>query len=119
MSTADTIPSITTPDSVEIQMGYGGPWKLLSSVITDTAIVTKDDKDAETAVVFNLGNESYWGNVGNVRFRIFNSNKTAGIDTITSYWMNILDLRGSLTLIIEPDTIGTNTHYNKSILRGN
>jgi len=115
LSTADTIGSITSVDSVEIQMGENGHWKLLTAVISDTAMITADDKVAETAVIFNLAAETWWGHVNEVRFRIYST----GVDTTTSFWVPVYYLRGSLTLDVVPDTIGTATHYSKSVLHGN
>lgn len=119
VSTADTTGSITAPDSVEIQMGYNGPWKLLTSTVNDTSYVTAFDKTSEAKVIYALANETWWTHVNDVRFRIFNSNKSTGIDTTTSFWCFIGQTKGALTLDVIPDIIGSATHYSQSILHGN
>ena len=117
MSTGDTVASISVPDSVYIQMDENGPWKLLTQTISDTAMVTVDDKLAETPVNFNLAAESYWSHARRVRFRIL----ATGVDTATSFWVDTGYLLGSLVLDVVPDTVAgtTITHYSKSRLHGN
>ncbi len=112
---ADTVGSITLADSVEIQMGYGGQWKLLTSSINDTALITGDDKIAENTVQFSLAKEDYWTHISEARFRIY----TTGQDTALSYWIPVGRTSGALTLDVVADTIGTRVDYGKTTLHGN
>ena len=112
-SSADTVGSITTADSVEVRLG-DGPWKLLTQSINDTAYVTVDDKIGEVTKVFILADEDYWTYTNNIKFRVINT----GVDTITSNSVQIGGLRGAVTLFIRPDITGTNTKYHKSSLEG-
>jgi hypothetical protein len=110
---ADTIGSITIPDTVEMRIG-DGPCKILTSAINDTAYVTVDDKIAETTQVFMIARESYY-TAGPLQFRIY----ATGTDTITSKVTPTLGFQGAFTLFIRPDTVGTNTLYGTSTLEGN
>ena len=114
-SAADTIGSITSADSVYAQMGKGGQWKLLTSSLNDTAMITADDKAAEQYVTFTLSSESWWSIVRDIRFRILST----GVDTMTSDWVDIGKYNGAFILIVKPDTVGTNTFYGESELYGN
>jgi len=114
-SATDTIGSITSVDSVQIQMAVGGPWFLLTQAANDTALITADDKSGEVTVSFILPNEVYWSHSKQIRFRVFST----GVDTITSTWQaDIAKTLGSLTLDMKPDTVGTNTFYGLSNLHG-
>jgi len=109
---ADTIGSITVPDSIEMQF-YDGPWKLLTKCVNDTSYVTVDDKVGEVTKIYYLAGESYWTYSNSFRFRIY----ATGVDTITSnYVFHSGD--GAYTLFIKPDTVGTNTLYGKSWIEG-
>jgi len=111
---ADTIGSITVPDSVEMKIG-DGPWKLLTDCVNDTAYVTVDDKVGEVTQQFRLAGESWWTYGNSLKFRVF----ATGVDTVTSKNIGIGGLQGALTLFLRPDTSGTNTTYQKSTLEGN
>lgn len=113
--TADTVGTIAEADSVEIQMGYNGPWKLLTKSISDTALITVDDKLAENTVEFQTANESWWGHVPMCRVRIYST----GADTATSKWLNIGRLQGAIGLSIVCDTSGTKVDYGSSKIHGN
>ena len=112
---ADTIGSITIPDSVYMQLN-DGPWKLLTSAINDTAYVTVDDKVAETTQVFMLARESYWTGASSLRFQI----RATGTDTITSSYVRLpSNANGAVTLFLRPDTVGNDTYYGTSTVEGN
>ena len=114
-TSSDTIASLTSSDSVEIQLAdASGPWKLLTSSVNDTALITGDDKVAENLVIFSLANETWWTRVSRFRVRIYSTST----DTITSNWLNIPNTDGSFSLFVQPDTNGTNTYYNKSWVEG-
>lgn len=111
----DTIGSFTTDDSVEVQIGNShGPWKLLTKTLSDTAMITRDDKAAEHLVIFYLSGETWWTYTPAVRFRIYST----GVDTVTSSWVGLGGLDGAVTLFIHPDKVGTNVFYNKSWIAG-
>lgn len=112
---ADTIGSITVSDSVYIQMGKGGQWKLLTSSLNDTAMITGDDKVLEQIVTFTLASESYWTYLEDMRFRILST----GVDTITSGWTSTGLYNGAFILRVKPDTVGTNTFYYDTEFQGN
>ena len=112
---ADTIGSLTTEDSIQVQFG-NSPWQLLTQSLNDTAFVTANDKSAETELVFDLANETFWTFTSNMRFRIVST----GTDTITSDWIRVpTSANGAVTLFIRPDTVGTNTFYGTSYVEGN
>lgn len=111
---ADSIESITVPDSVEMRIG-DGPWKLLTSCVNDTAYVTADDKAAGTTKQFRLAGESYWTYGNSLRFRVY----ATGVDTVTSKWIGVGSLRGALTLFLRPAASATATTYIKSTVEGN
>ena len=113
-SSTDTIGTISTADSVQVQFN-DGPWKLLTESVNDTAYVTTDDKVGEVTKIFVLADESYWTYTTSIKFRVINT----GQDTAVSNAVNVGQLRGALTLFIRPDTVGTTTYYNKSTLEGN
>ena len=109
----DTIGSITQDDSVYVRF-YNGPWKLLTSSVNDTAMITRDDKVAEGTVIFNLAAETWWTYSSQMSIQI----RTTGVDTITSYPVLTSGLEGSVTLFIVADTVGTNTFYGGSWIEG-
>ena len=113
----DSIASITSKDSVYIEMGYGtGVWKLLSESVNDTAMITGDDKVAEGTVIFNLSGESWWTHIQDCRFRILST----GVDTLYSAYIDLPDDGlGAYTLDVVADTSGTATYYYKSHIHGN
>lgn len=111
---ADTVGSITTPDSVYIQF-YDSEWELLTSCTADTAMITGDDKVGEVTKVFILAREDYWTQSGSMRFQIRNT----GVDTITSSYVFQSGMKGAFTLFMRPDTVGTNTFYGGSFIEGN
>jgi hypothetical protein len=114
--TGDTIASITSSDSVEVQFySTSAPWKLLTSTVGDTALITADDKAAGNTVVFNLAAETYWTQAPNMRFRIYST----GVDTCTSRWIDTAYLNGALTLFIKAEISGTNVDYGNSVITGN
>lgn len=111
----DTVGSYTKDDSVEIQIGdANGPWKLLTSSVNDTAMITRDDKVAENLVIFNLAGETWWTYTPSFRFRIYST----GVDTVTSTWIRMPGLEGAISLFVKPDTVGTNVFYNQSWVEG-
>lgn len=113
--TADTIASITSSDSVEIQFDPAGVWTLLTESVNDTALITGDDKIAEQTVIFRLAGEDYWTHTPAIRFRIYST----GVDTITSNWIRTGDLDGACSLHAKPDTSGTDTDYGNTLFTGN
>lgn len=112
----DTIASLTSSDSVYCQFSSSSaPWKLLTSSVSDTALITADDKSAENTVVFNLANETWWSHTDLLRFKV----QSTGTDTCTSNWIDVEYLNGALTLFIVADTSGTNVDYGNSYMTGN
>jgi hypothetical protein len=110
---ADTIGSITSSDTVEVRF-HNGPWKLLTSSVNDTALITGDDKIAEGTVIFNMASETWWTYTSQMQIRIYST----GVDTVTSYPVLTSGLNGAVTLFIIPDTSGTNTRYYNSFIEG-
>ena len=113
--TADTVGSITSADSVEVQIDPAFPWILLTEVVEDTAMITGYDKVNEQPVLFRLAGESWWTQVPEMRFRIYSTNE----DTVTSNWIRTGDLQGAITLHVKPDTVGSYTDYGNTLLTGN
>jgi hypothetical protein len=115
--TDDTIGILTTPDSVYMQYDAAGPWKLLTSVISDgdTAMVTADDKVAENTLHFMLSRETWWTHSPMVRIEFRNT----GQDTCTSNWIPIGMLEGAVTLHVRADTVGSYVDYGGSTMSGN
>ena len=113
-TTNDTIASITVADSVYMRITSNGPWKQLTQVVNDTAYVTVYNKTTESDVIFMLSSEDFWTYANSVQFKI----QATGTDTITSDWIGTSGLRGACTLVIRPDTSGTNTDYGLSYLMG-
>jgi hypothetical protein len=113
-SAADTIGSVSTPDSVYMQF-YDSGWELLTQCTADTSFITADDKAAEVTKIFMLAREDFWTYSGMLRFQVRNT----GVDTITSSYVSIpATNNGALTLFMKPDTVGTNTFYGGSFIEG-
>ena len=110
----DTIASITVADSVFVRWTTSGPWNQLTQTQNDTAYVTVYDKVTESDIIFILAAEDYWTYSSSLQFQI----RATGTDTINSRWIHTSGLRGAFTLVIRPDTSGTNTDYGNSYLMG-
>lgn len=108
---SDTITSITVQDTVQYRLWISG---VASDYYTLGTYVSAANKTGEQTVEISLSDDSNWMWAQFVDVKVYQ-----GANAITSNTFPIGRLNGAVTLFLKPDTVGTNTLYNQSVIGGN
>ena len=107
----DTISNITKQDTLSWRKwidGQSGSWH---DVTGGDAYITAAEKTGETNQEYTMADEDYWTSCQWIEFAI-NSGDTASVgDILSGQGIVASHLKGAITVIVCPDTSGTNTTY--------